>query len=169
MAMKRLYLLRHAKAAPDDGGGDHERPLAVRGKHDAPAMGQWIAKHGFRPDLVLCSSARRTAETLDLVLPHLVPTPRVQLDPGLYHAPAEAILDRIISSAGTAEAVLVIGHNPGLEDLAADLAGDTKIGRQLAGGLPTCAFAAFESRESDWRAAGAGLWMAEAFLRPADL
>lgn len=167
--MKRLFLLRHAKAAPDEGGGDHERPLAARGRQDAPAMGRAIAARGFLPSLVLCSSARRTAETLDLVLPHLAPSPRVQLDPGLYHAAAEAILDRIIKSAGTAEAVLVIGHNPGLEDLAADLAGDTKIGRQLAGGLPTCAFAAFESRESDWRVASAGLWMADAFLRPADL
>jgi len=167
--MKRLYLLRHAKAAADDGGGDHERPLAVRGRQDAPAMGRAMAERGFVPSLVLCSSARRTAETLDLVLPFLIPPPRVQLEPGLYHAPAEVILDRVVRAAATAQAVLVIGHNPGLEDLAAHLAGDTKIGRQLAGGMPTCAFAAFESGEVDWRAAVTGSWSADVFLRPADL
>lgn len=167
--MKRLFLLRHAKAAPDDGGGDHERPLAERGRRDAPQMGREIARQGYLPDLILCSTARRTAETLELVLPFLVPAPVTRLEPGLYHAEANIILDRVARLEESAGAALFVGHNPGLEDLAAHLAGDSRIGRQIEAGMPTCAFAAFTSEAASWRAATEGVWSAAVFLRPADL
>jgi phosphohistidine phosphatase len=166
---KRLYLLRHAKAAPDDGSGDHERPLTGRGRRDAPLVGRELARRGYRPDFVLCSTSRRTVETLDLVLPHFVPAPEAKLEPGLYHADDV----RIRSRAGLVEpaiaAVLFIGHNPGLEDLALALAGNSRIGRRIAEKFPTAAFAAFESEALDWASAVRGGWTAVDFLRPSDL
>ena len=167
--MKRLFLLRHAKAAPDEGGGDHERPLAERGRRDAPQIGREIARQGFLPDLILCSTARRTVETMDLVLPFLLPKPPVKLEPGLYHAEATVILSRVARLEDGVAAALFVGHNPGLEELAAHLAGDSRIGRQLGAGMPTCAFAAFTSDATSWRSAAEGTWTAGAYMRPADL
>lgn len=166
---KRLYLLRHAKAAPDDGGGDHERPLTGRGRRDAPEMGREIARRGYRPDLILCSTSRRTVETLELVQPFLTPSPATSLEPGLYHASAQEILARASRVDAALESVLFVGHNPGMEDLALDLAGDSRIGRRIAEKFPTCAFAAFESKAPTWAMAAKGAWTALAFLKPAEL
>lgn len=167
--MKRLFLLRHAKAVPGHGGRDHERALADRGRSDAPAMGRAMARRGFLPDLVLCSTAKRTAETLDLVLPFLTPAPECRLEPGLYHAEAAAILERAAALDGAVNAALFIGHNPGLEELALRLAGDGPIARRIEEKFPTCALAVFESAAPDWRRAAAGPWTPLAFLTPASL
>ncbi|MBL9009968.1 MAG: histidine phosphatase family protein [Alphaproteobacteria bacterium] len=167
--MKRLYLLRHAKAVAGHGGADHERALADRGRSDAPAMGKAVARRGYLPGLVLCSTARRTAETLDLVLPFLTPQPLCRLEPGLYHAEAAAILGRAAAIDDGVGAVMFIGHNPGLEDLALKLAGDGDLARRIGEKFPTCAFAAFESPAADWRSAAAGRWTPLAFLTPAGL
>lgn len=167
--MKRLALLRHAKAEPGDRGNDHERRLAERGRRDAPVMGRAIAAAGWRPELILCSTARRTAETLELVLAQFAPSPRVMLEPALYHAEAATILERVARVEESVGSVLVIGHNPGLEELALHLAGDTKLGRRIETGFVTAAFAAFESEAATWRAAANGAWTPDVFFRPADL
>ncbi len=167
--MKRLYLFRHAKAAPDDGAGDHERPLTGRGRRNAPEMGREIARQGYRPDLVLCSTSRRTTETLELSLPFFTPEPEVRFEPGLYHAAAGDILARAGLIDDRFESVLFVGHNPGMEDLALRIAGPSKIGRRIAGKFPTAAFVAFESGATTWRSAIRGEWTPLALLLPAEL
>ncbi|MCC6919650.1 MAG: histidine phosphatase family protein [Alphaproteobacteria bacterium] len=143
--------------------------MAGRGQRDAPAIGREIARRGYRPDLILCSTARRTAETLDLVLPFFVPPPSTRLEPALYHAGAALILARASSLAAAVGTVMFVGHNPGLEELALDMAGDTRIRRRIAAKFPTAAFAAFESSAASWSDAVRGRWIARDFLSPADL
>lgn len=167
--MKRLYLLRHAKAEPDNDLGDHERALSGRGRKDSPDIGREIAARGFVPQLVLCSTARRTVETLELVLPFLTPAPEVKLEPALYHAYPEDILRRLRLADDAAGSVMLVGHNPGLHVLALGLSDNAKRGRRLAEKFPTCAFAAFESGAATWRSAADGRWMLLDEFRPADL
>lgn len=132
-------------------------------------MGREIARRGYRPDLILCSTSQRTVETLELALPFLTPAPVTALEPGLYHASAQEILSRAVRLDAGIESVLFIGHNPGMEDLALALAGESRIGRRIAEKFPTCAFAAFESQASAWAAAARGPWSALEFLKPAEL
>lgn len=168
--MKRLYLLRHAKTEPHAAeGGDHERELTPRGRADALLIGRAIAAGGFLPDLVLSSTARRTFQTLEIVLPFLTPTPEARLEPALYLAPAHGILQRAASVGGGSGAVMFIGHNPGLEELAIALAGDGDLGVKAAEKFPTACFAAFESAATTWTAAARGPWTALAILRPSEL
>jgi len=166
---RRLFLLRHAKAEADDGSGDHERPLSGRGRRDAPAMGREITRRGYRPELILCSTSRRTAETLDLAMPFLTPPPPTRLEPSLYHAEARQILSRAAAVEASFASVMFVGHNPGLEELALQLAGDGKVARRIAEKFPTCSFAAFESTAASWQDAAKGPWNVIAFLRPAEL
>ncbi len=168
--MKRLYLLRHAKTEPHAAeGGDHERELTPRGRADALLMGRTIAGHGFLPGLILSSTSRRTFQTLEIVLPFLTPTPEARLEPGLYHASAGAILQRAGAVGGGTESVLFVGHNPGMEELAIQLAGDGDLGVKAAEKFPTACFAAFESAASTWTAAVRGAWRPLAILRPSEL
>lgn len=146
--MKILYLLRHAKAAPETEGGDAVRPLMKRGRKAAAAMGAFLAGLEPAPELVLCSPSLRTRETLDSVLPAVHPAPRVGYDDALYLASAEELLDRLRHVAKATRCVLVIGHNPGLHELGARLAEEP--GR-FAQGFPTAALARFEIA-SDWAA-----------------
>ena len=116
----KIIFLRHAKSdwsEPD--AADHDRPLNPRGRAAAAKMGGWLRSRGHLPDLVLCSSAARTRETLDgLGLPEA----RVEMRPDLYQADAKAILAAV--EGAEAECVLVVGHNPGMAE-AARLACDT--------------------------------------------
>ena len=120
--MKRLWLLRHAKSSWDEPGlADHDRPLAPRGRKAGKRMRRWAAEHDVRPDLVLCSTAVRARATLDLVAPALG-APDVEIEGGLYHAWADDLLERLRGVPPDSTSVLLIGHNPGLHDLAALLA-----------------------------------------------
>ncbi|MFE7774176.1 SixA phosphatase family protein [Streptomyces sp. NPDC057445] len=119
----RLVLLRHAKSAWPPDAADHERPLAPRGRRDAPAAGRLLRETGCVPDLVICSTARRARETWDLAAEQLGVEVPVRYDERVYGAdPAELIdvLRQVPAGVGTA---LLVGHNPGMEDLAAGLTG----------------------------------------------
>ncbi|MER7967519.1 histidine phosphatase family protein [Streptomyces sp. NPDC096080] len=83
---RRLIVLRHAKSAGPDGVGDFDRPLAPRGLRDAPAAGRRLREAGWFPDQVVCSPARRTRDTFDLVAPELAPPPAVTYDPRIYES-----------------------------------------------------------------------------------
>lgn len=167
--MKRLYLLRHAKTEPHSSEGDHERELTERGRSDATLIARAIAGRGYTPELVLASTARRTVQTLELALPHFQPTPEARIEPGLYLAPANVILLRAGAVGGPTQSALFIGHNPGMEELALRLAGETDLGARVAEKFPTAAFAAFESEAATWTAAIRGRWTALDIIRPADL
>lgn len=139
--MKTLYLLRHAKAVPESPLGDAKRDLAKRGRKAAKAMAEFLSKLEPRPELALCSTAARTRETLELVLPALDPPPTVSYEDGLYLAEARELLERLRKLPKNSRAVLLVGHNPGLHELGARLAADP--GR-LVEGFPTAALAVLQ-------------------------
>lgn len=143
---RQLALLRHGKSAYPDGVADHDRPLAPRGRRQAGLAGQRLRQDVGRFDLVLCSTARRTRETLDAsgVLDGMVPPDRVRYRPEIYGATAEELLPLLRSVPAEVRSVLVVGHFPGLPDLADELAGpgsDADALRRLGDRFPTSAIA----------------------------
>lgn len=167
---RRLHLLRHAKSSWDSpSASDHDRPLAPRGRRAASAL----AGHFGRirpPDLVLCSSARRTVETLDHLRPALPDGVPVSVEPGLYGADAGALLGRLHRVPADTATVLVVGHNPGLGELALELVGDgdPSLLARLRGKYPTGALATV-SFGGPWQDLDWGEATLEAFVVPADL
>ncbi|HEY1504054.1 MAG TPA: histidine phosphatase family protein [Stellaceae bacterium] len=136
--MKTLCILRHAKAAPEGRDGDALRPLTKRGRKAAAAMGEYLAGLEPPPRLVLCSTSLRTRETLDEILPALDTEPELLFEDAIYLAGASHLLDRLQRLAESAANVLLIGHNPGLHQLAVSLANEPGA---LAEGFPTAALA----------------------------
>ena len=121
-ADRTLVLLRHAKSAWP-GVPDHERPLARRGQRDAPVMGHWLRAAGYVPDLVLCSSARRARETWELAQAELGAAPQVRFSDSVYEAAPADLVGLARETASSVRVLLIVGHNPALEDLALNLAG----------------------------------------------
>lgn len=133
---RQLLLMRHAKSDWKGSGlGDKERPLNSRGRSTAPIMAQWIVEHDHLPNIVLCSSAIRTKQTLDLMLqqwtimqgtnPTLV-LPQVSMEDGLYLASdslIRSIAQKSATDGASGNSVMVLGHNPGIERLASNLGG----------------------------------------------
>jgi phosphohistidine phosphatase len=143
--MHRLHLLRHAKSSRDEGVEDKERPLSRRGRDASRHIGETLQK-GIGPvDLVLCSSSLRTRETAELALAGFAPWPRILFEDRLYLADVKALLRRLTQLDEKAGSVLVIGHNPGLHELAITLAApDSPRHPALASGkFPTGARASF--------------------------
>ncbi|MFD9307462.1 SixA phosphatase family protein [Streptomyces sp. NPDC060048] len=140
---RRIVLLRHAKAEWSD-GPDHERPLAERGRHDAPAAGMKLAQTGITFDLALCSSAVRTRETWKLVVQELPHRPKTSYEERLYDASLGELIALVNETAEDVGNLLVIGHNPGMHALADALAGSAEgdtLSRMNRGGFPTSALA----------------------------
>jgi phosphohistidine phosphatase len=166
--MRQLLLLRHAKSSWDDAAvPDRDRPLNTRGRQCAAVMRQ--AMHDLRlvPDVVLVSTARRTLETLEALEPW-DETPLVDPLDSLYLANPMQMLAALHGVAETVRSVLLIGHNPGLHDLALSLAGrrgGTQAERGLADGFPTGALAEFVVAGSWWDL-GAGGGRLVRFLTP---
>lgn len=114
-----VSLLRHAKSSWDEPGlDDADRKLNARGRSAAPLIAKWMSENRVLPDRVLCSTAVRTRETLALVLPSLSPQPSISYLDELYLASAGTILTMLRATPDGTQHVLVVGHNPGLEDLA---------------------------------------------------
>lgn len=144
LPLRRLYLLRHAKSSwADPRLDDHDRPLAERGEDAVVRLRQHLASTGVEPDLVLCSSARRTLSTLEGIASALPANTTVLVEQGLYGATSSELLDRLHAVSDDVAGVLMIGHNPGLEVLAATLIGDGEddLRRSLAAKFPTGALA----------------------------
>jgi phosphohistidine phosphatase len=119
--MRRLILFRHAKAEPRASGqDDFDRPLAPRGRDDAAIVGRALAADGIAPDLALVSPATRTTETW-INARDAFPPAKVELVRDLYDAAPEAIRSAIEAASDRCETMIVIGHNPGLHELAVDL------------------------------------------------
>lgn len=151
--MRRLLLLRHAKAVRSrPGGRDDERVLTERGRADARKLGAYIARHALVPDLAMVSTAARTRETWDLVAAALAAVPPVRFEERIYEATPEAILQAIKETGPEFGTLLVIGHNPGLQELAAILvaAGDIETRQRLTEDFPTSALAVIEFALEDW-------------------
>jgi phosphohistidine phosphatase len=122
---RTLALLRHAKSEWPEGVADLERPLAQRGRRDAPVAGRWLRAHLPDIDLVVCSHARRVRQTWELITAELTSVPRVRETEQLYDASAEDLLATARQLPDSARTVVFVGHNPGLEDLVGLLTGVT--------------------------------------------
>ncbi|MFF4184374.1 SixA phosphatase family protein [Streptomyces sp. NPDC001691] len=140
---RRIVLLRHAKADWPQ-VSDHDRPLAERGRADAPVAGRRLAESGIAFDLALCSSAVRTRETWKLAVQELPQRPRTVYEERLYEASLGELIALINETPDDVDDLLLIGHNPGMHALADALAGDAEgdvLSRMNRSGFPTCAYA----------------------------
>lgn len=151
--MRTLILLRHAKAVrAHEANSDEERGLTGRGRRDAAAAGAAIAAAGLKPVIALVSSSERTRQTVE----HAALGVETIFEDALYHAAPEGIWDAF--SASDAESVVIVGHNPGIGELASMLVHQahdgSKLAREFSGHFPTAAFAAFEIKGELMRAAG---------------
>jgi phosphohistidine phosphatase len=166
--VRRLLLLRHAKSDWPD-VADHERPLARRGRRDSPVVGRWLGRSGYVPDEVVCSTARRARETWELAsagLAEAVPgaAPRVRYEPRVYEATVLGLLMLVRELSDELRTVLIVGHNPGLAELAAGLTAPSQRPRAF----PTAAVAVL-GLDAGWAATGPGEARLLAFAAPADM
>jgi phosphohistidine phosphatase len=156
--MRRLMLLRHAKTENEaPSGRDQDRRLDDRGRKDAAEIGSFIARHPPFPDDVLVSPAVRAHQTWEVAwaaMKDSVPAPRVELLPELYGAdPAQMLQTIRDASVSDPKQLMVIGHNPGMHELAlalTDSGGDTAGRRALSDNLPTSGLAIFDFAIGDW-------------------
>jgi len=174
--MLTLLLLRHAKSDWDNPAlADYDRPLAKRGRKAAPRMGAEIAALGLHPDIVLCSSAARTRETLSLVLPKLAGAPpAVVYDDAIYMGTPSDLLTALRGLAPRAPApqtAMIVGHNPGMEELAELLVsrGDEHSLELMDEKFPTCALAVFTFDAEGWADIAPGTGTLTRFITPAQL
>ena len=174
---RRLILLRHAKSDWPD-VPDRDRPLAKRGRRDAPRIGRWLHEHGYQPDVVVCSAARRTRQTWDLLAPELGGSPAVRFEPRAYAASAMTLLYLAQELPSRYRTALLIAHNPGLSELASQLAAPPDIGPEISRvtdngprpgiSLPTAAVAVLEF-PGDWPSLTPGQARLVSLTTPADL
>lgn len=145
--MHTLVLQRHAKSDYPPGVPDHDRPLAARGRRDAPVAGAWLAEHGPALDLALVSTAVRARQTWDLIAP-AIPTVATSLDGRIYEASVGTLLRVISEISEDVDSAIVVGHNPGLEDLAGYLAtsGSVRDRSRMSEKYPTSALAVLTSQ-----------------------
>ncbi len=176
---KRLFVLRHAKSSWDEPGlDDHERPLSPRGRRAVEVIAEHMREQAIAPELVLCSTARRTRETLQA----LAPSGEMLMEPELYGASCSTIIERLQRVAAPTTSVMVIGHNPALQMLVLRLVKPTHhTGRaavadrrpepdldQIQRKFPTAALASL-SFEGPWRALAPGCARLDAYVRPKQL
>ena len=164
----RLYVLRHAKSSWEDATlADHERPLAKRGRRASKAIARHLRREGVTPELVLCSSAIRALETLERIEPELGGA-KVLIEPRIYEASAGELLALLRELDDDVGSAMLIGHNPGLEQLIADLARPGQELDRVREKFPTAALATlqFEGSWPELRADGAEL---VAFVKPREL
>lgn len=173
-ADRALVLLRHAKSAWPPDVPDHDRPLAGRGIRAAPVMGRWLRDAGLVPGLVLCSTARRARETWRLAEAGLAASPPVTFESGIYGAEAAELLALIRAVPDQVGTLLLVGHNPGIGDLASLLAsagsGTAEPGdlERMRAKFPTAAIAVLRSAGT-WRDLAPGDACLTAFVTPRDL
>ncbi len=170
---RRLVLLRHAKSAWPD-LPDHDRPLAGRGRGDAPAIGRWLRETGCLPDLVWCSTAERATQTWQLAAAELGADPPVSYEPKMYGATGSELADLVRQAPARTGTLLLVGHNPGLQELAVTLsAADAEPGGaaaldRLARKFPTAALAVLEFG-GGWPELSAGSARLVSFVVPREL
>ncbi|MGI9449730.1 MAG: SixA phosphatase family protein [Geminicoccaceae bacterium] len=175
--MRRLMLLRHAKSSWDHMDlDDVDRPLAPRGRAAAPLLGRYISHENLQPDLVLCSSASRTRQTWELVSAEWdrsdkARLPRFEIRPSLYLAGYAEMLSMIQRIDGDIVNVMIIGHNPGMSQLAMHLVaqGDPRGLKEMSKKFPTAALAVIQFSAESWSSIKPGQGKLESFVRPKDL
>jgi phosphohistidine phosphatase len=168
----RLFVLRHAKSSWNNSQlADHDRPLAPRGRRAAEALAAHVATINPPPALVLCSTARRAQDTLEPIQDRLPGSTEVLSEGDLYSAPAPELLARLRQVPDDTPSVMLVGHNPGLEDLVRRLGrdGDASLIARVHTKFPTGALATLVF-DGTWKDLGSGAAATlEAFVVPGDL
>ena len=168
-SMRRLMLLRHAKSDWSAAGmPDHDRPLNRRGQETAPKIGAYMVRHGLVPERVLCSTARRARETWEELAGEFKEHPPTIFEDRLYNAAPDAILNLIRDTKTAVKSLLLIGHNPGLQDLAAVLiaSGDLDHRERLREKLPTAGLVIIDFALDDWAKVHPHAGRLERFVAP---
>jgi phosphohistidine phosphatase len=150
--MKKLLILRHAKTQPDAPAGDHARELTERGHRNAAAMGDYIKTLAGTPDAIITSDATRARQTAEIVATAVGFADPLTVVPRMYDADVETLLALVRSILDEVDTAIIIGHNPGFEELAEALAGNHDQGVRL----PTSGLALLEFDVERWDAARAG-------------
>ena len=172
--MKRLFLLRHAKAQPADGSmEDFDRTLMLAGMQDASAMARYLRSSDYQAELILCSAAVRTTQTAELVLHEL--GSEIEYRDNLYLADAAKIVAAVRGAPASVSSLMIVGHNPGLEASATLLAREPVRRKErarheaLEEKFPTCALAVLDFDVGRWRDVSQGTGKLAEFVRPKDL
>lgn len=170
--MMRLLLLRHAKSSWDVAGqADFDRALATRGRRAATMIGEHLSAHRLIPDRILCSAARRTRETLIGVLPMIATDVDIRITRDLYEVGPEVYLDTIAALGGGARTLLLIGHNPAVQETALELigSGNPALIEEIAGKFPTAGLAVVDFDIHKWSELRPKTGRVVAFFRPREL
>jgi phosphohistidine phosphatase len=166
--VKRLFLLRHAKSSWDDPDlDDRDRPLAPRGRRASKLIAGHVRRERITPSLVLCSSARRTRETLERVVP-AADAANVSIEDRLYGASSDGLLQRLREVPADVESVMLVGHQPAIQELALDLAGDGAELARVRAKFPTAALATLLFA-GDWSELAPGSAELVAYVKPKEL
>ena len=166
----RLYLIRHAEAeGADDDLPDHDRPLTGDGQQQARALGVWLAQRGVRPSLVYCSSARRALETAREMLSELPRGAEPNTSRDLYLASARQLLELVRETPSAHASLWIVGHNPGMAELALRLAGqgESQALRRMAARFPPAACAQITFSHDGWHAIEPGAGKLAGYWTPA--
>ncbi len=168
--MKTLYLMRHAKSSWHDPGlSDFDRPLNPRGLRNAPLVGSCMADKEYVPDLILCSSARRTLETLSLIKPYVGLTIPTHVEDGLYLASGRVLMTAASEVEDDYNSILIIAHNPGLEDCALMLANPRSSRIPIPQAVPTAALCVFKADIPSWSVLSDGQGALLDFITPSQI
>ena len=168
--MRQLMILRHAKSDwQSDANSDFDRPLAKRGKKDAPRVGSYLAKHNLTPDYVIASPAKRTKQTAKLVCEAMkIPSTQCHFDEAIYLASLDTLLSVLAIIPESANRVMLIGHNPGMDELLLYLA-KQKPPRTDSGKLMTTAACALLDIPGEWKALVPHCAELKQLIRPKEL
>lgn len=167
--MPTLSLFRHAKSSWDNPKlDDFDRPLDTRGRNAAPAMGAHMRALRLMPDLILSSPSARTKETVELAFATWPSPPKIQYDDGIYLASPQTLLTHVHRTADMVSHLMLVGHNPGLEDLAAELVGKgpSKARKRMASKFPTAALAVIDFDDIAWADISEGAGTLRLFVTP---
>jgi len=169
--MKTLYLLRHGKSSWETPGQrDFDRPLKNRGIQAARLMGRHMAATSLRPELILCSAAARAQQTLSCFLEGYGEEPECLIEDGLYHSTSKSMIERLSAVPDDIPSVMIVGHNPGMQHLALDLAesasGDWHRMREK---FPTAALAVMTLDEPSWSPITPGSFTLQGYFKPKEL
>lgn len=161
--MRTLYLLRHAKSSWKDASlADFERPLKRRGREAAEQMGRFLGSKKVSLPLLISSPAVRTRETIAMVMRHASLEAEPLFDQRIYEASLATLVQVVAEIPNGKKAAMLIGHNPGMEELLAFLTHESRH-------MPTCALARISIEGASWKAVGRGAGKLEWFVTPKDL
>ena len=169
--MRRLFLIRHAKAEPAFGQDDYERALADRGRNDARRIASMLADRDLLPEVLIHSGALRTKQTAEIFSAQWPRRVELQEEFGLYDATRDMLFERARALSDSVESVGFVGHNPGVGELAAALAGygSNHELRRIAFKYPTCGVAVIDFEVSAWDDLSRKAGLLALFLTPAEL